>query len=275
MLVGTGYAYGTAISGSGGSATLTAGGSESKPTVTIRVVYPGEHSTSKDVTVSVGAPTLKVATTRYIPAAKAGDSSDWIEIATYGGHSLIIRKDRLADAVTVVSRDYVGTDKQAAVNNWFAGTATLAANAPLRNYVTQNDAISTLGVLYDSVDSFSKPVQGTAGATGNDVAFLGSADELMRFCSLMVTHTAGNYIASSADAKANYNMLNWNHKVEFLRSTSPHSSHGAGTTLYYPTYPSYGGLVCGTNNSYDPLPYYIRPMMWIDNQAGAALFESR
>jgi hypothetical protein len=217
-----------------------------------------------------------VATTRLITAASAGDTSDWLEIATYGDYSLIVRKNELATTVSsVAGSDYSTSPQHTAVNTWFAGTSTLGSGAALRNYAVQNTALTDRGAFSNRIDGFSKPKVGTLGASGNDIAFLPSFAEFAGFLSLKYHPNSTPYPASPAGAQTNYRDLIFNHsRVEIGRST------GTGiyltSSLRSPTDPESNlrGLAGGAANNYSP-PYYIRPMIWIDNEAGADLFESR
>ena len=78
-----------------------------------------------------------VTSTRYIPKDKAGDTSDWLEIAsvkTKDGdrYSMIVRKDY----VTKASMGYAQV--QTYIDSWYKGTTTLIADAALRTVAVAN-----------------------------------------------------------------------------------------------------------------------------------------
>jgi len=143
---------------------------------------------------------------RILPAAKAGDSSNWIEIARNGNYSLIVRQnyintygnghdgDPLWNIVNFyndgITTNYGNSNLRGVINGWFNGTASLGdklgANANLRNFTVTNSVMSKFGTMADPAksmtDGFSKPTTVKSG-TGYDVAFALSYSESANFCS--------------------------------------------------------------------------------------------
>ncbi|MCL2461767.1 MAG: hypothetical protein FWF44_03815 [Defluviitaleaceae bacterium] len=164
---------------------------------------------------------------RTLPAAKAGDTSDWIEIATNGGYSLLVRADfiqiRSGDTrpdwntayfgSTTVYKDSIVRDD---INKWFTGNSSaatvLSPTANLRNYTVKNNSLTTATGVGSTTagltNSFSKPIA-EADRTGLDVAFALSYSEAANFCS--TTHevrTANPEMQASPQlAINNYNKL--------------------------------------------------------------------
>jgi len=169
---------------------------------------------------------------RILTAARAGDVSDWVEIAQYGGYSLIVRANYInlhPNEVMSGKRIYgdpawqhtpfgtttaYGTSLiRNKINEWFNGAAPGAAdklplNATLRDYTVYNNAGTTLGTSTTTTaltNGLSTP--GTVSApTGDDVAFALSYGEAANFVSLL-HFLRGVYIANqpgSAVAVANY-----------------------------------------------------------------------
>jgi len=162
---------------------------------------------------------------------KTGDSSEWIRIATSGGYSLIVRKNYInihtgsghygdpAWQYTPfgTTNAYKGSTLQAKINSWFKTNVNvtngdnLPANARLRSYTVQNDAVDKLGTgstQAGMTNAFSKPSSYQAG-DGDNVAFALSYTEAANFCSK--THdirTANPQIQpSGAQAAANFGKL--------------------------------------------------------------------
>ncbi|MDR1993219.1 MAG: DUF6273 domain-containing protein, partial [Nitrososphaerota archaeon] len=212
---------------------------------------------------------------RILSANMAGDTSDWIEIATCGDYSLIVRKDVLpigGMAYDSQSNHYPISDARTQVNNWFKNT--LNSNARLRDFTSTNDAISNLG-YHGLIDyGISKPT-GAMAKTGDDVAFLLSFAEAARFCSTQYFDSiAQTFKQSSSTAYNNFYKLNVapvdQHEREgkwWLRS--PGSAHAREASVV-----EKGGFVIwgipyerGTVNQYNIANYWvkIRPALWVNS----------
>jgi hypothetical protein len=242
---------------------------------TVKATSSYDNTKSGTLSVSVVNITPVVATTRYIPAANAGDTSDWLEIATHGDYSLIVRKSSLSTTVASPGTTYSSSAQRTGVNTWFAGSTTLAADAPLRDYALQNNALSDRGVFANRTAGFSKPKAGTTGATGDDTAFVASFAEMAAFSSLKYHPGAAPYPASPAEAQTNYNAFTFDHAyLEIGRSTATYPIYCNALRNPSDSDSNLLGLVGGASTGTSG-PYYIRPMMWVDADAGAALFENR
>jgi hypothetical protein len=180
---------------------------------------------------------------------------------------------------------YVGSPQQLAVNTWFADTSMLKANAPLRNYAVKNTALSNLGSESNVDIGFSQPVPGSIGATGDDIAFLPSAGEFFKYCSIRYEYRG---YGSSTEAKANFNYLPTTPvpapvTVQFDLSRSPFERSGGATltiAILLNSNSAWGsnkGLIGVLDTSAQPAPYAFRPVMWVysGTSGGAALFENR
>jgi hypothetical protein len=269
--------------GSGGtmdSATGIFTGATTVGTYTVTATSVEDPTKKATVQLNVAAATVNVASTRYIPAAKAGDTSDWIEIATSEHYSLLVRRDNIPQTAAASASNYTTSPQRTAVNDWFAGDSTMGDSAPLRRFAMKNSAMTYVGVHTSLQTGRCVPAAGTDGATGDDVAFLGSYAEYGLFCSLQNdSGTPPPYTPAVAGAQANFNMLNFaGNGVEPGRSSSDTSRpRYAGSALYSSTYANQDlrGMIGVCVPDIDPAPYYIRPMLWIDNTAAAALFENR
>ena len=162
-------------------------------------------------TQSVLAADPTVTTGRILSATMAGDNSDWIEIAQFGGYSLIVRKTVIGYQGFGSTSYYPNSSAYTTVNNWFKNT--LSSGARLRDYTVNNDAKSRLGYWAVPSDGFSKPypeAAPTAARTGDDVAFLLSFGEAAVFCSSQYVINNGlSYAPSSNNAYSNFSALEW------------------------------------------------------------------
>ncbi|MCL2487637.1 MAG: FIVAR domain-containing protein [Oscillospiraceae bacterium] len=162
---------------------------------------------------------------KILPAEKAGDSSDWIEIARNGGYSLIIRKNYIniqsqsshygdpawQQTSYGSTKNYNTSTARDKINEWFRGTAAsaadnLGANANLRNHTVKNNAANTLGsgtVPSGYNDGFSKPIA-EPDRTGLDVAFALSYGEAANYISKRYDWDGGASAESSQLAKNNF-----------------------------------------------------------------------
>jgi hypothetical protein len=209
---------------------------------------------------------------RILSADKAGDVSDWIEIARYDGYSLIVRKNYLnivglvADVygqplyqytsyADPLSNDYLasGSLVRDYINKWFNNEATtqgskvdnLSPDARLHDYTVQHNAINMLGTTANTeslTDGFSTPLPTQAG-TGKDVAFALSYSEAAQFLSISHDIYGMNPEIQPSDsiAQVNFAKLAIPPSVTspqlrdfsmWLRSPSQDSSNVAGSLLY-------------------------------------------
>jgi hypothetical protein len=143
----------------------------------------------------------------------------------------------------------------------------------------ENTALANGGDWKNLATGFSSPVSGTVGTTGDEVAFLPSFAEQVAFCSLGYSVAGSTYPASPAGAQVNLNALNILHsKCEIGRSTTTEAPTAVCTTLFSTSFapnPLGAGIVGPLIPTSVTAPYYARPMMWVNNQAGASLFENR
>jgi len=121
-----------------------------------------------------------VATTRRLSAARVGDDSDWIEIATNGRYSLILRVDNIGTSrfnPEGGGNNFVGSEAQAAVDNWWNTVSSLAS---IRTNAVGHNALTRLGHFGDAdeSDGFSNPIGGS-----ESWPFLLSVQEAARFVS--------------------------------------------------------------------------------------------
>ncbi|MCL2654878.1 MAG: FIVAR domain-containing protein [Coriobacteriia bacterium] len=164
---------------------------------------------------------------RVLPPAKTGDSSSWVEIATSGGYSLIVRANYINVSPTTghqndptwqylsygTTNAYGSSALRNAINAWYAGTASgsavdnLTAGARLRSFTVMNNAKTVLGTDNSAdgglTNGFSKPTK-TKLSYGDDVSFALSSCELANFVSEgYVTVPGGTTTAASSQAAAN------------------------------------------------------------------------
>ena len=170
---------------------------------------------------------------RTLDSTKTGDRNGivWVEIATNGEYSLIVRSNYLNVYPSGMKDDpawqYItygpstnytdGNNRvRNAINNWFKGTAgsaadNLPANARLRDFTVKNTAISALGSGTATSgsginDGFSKPTT-EADRTGLDVAFALSYGEAANFLSKTYSYGGGQSSQSSNLAKNNFDKI--------------------------------------------------------------------
>ncbi|MDR0458886.1 MAG: DUF6273 domain-containing protein, partial [Coriobacteriales bacterium] len=214
---------------------------------------------------------------RILSASQAGDNSDWVEIATNGDYSLIIRRSNLSIGSMFFSKNgannplYSISQVRDAVNNWFNNT--LPANARLRSFTVSHDALTSVktGQFLDMDMALSKPTT-TSVKTGNDVAFLLSFPEAARFCSRYYANSYTTVTPSSALAQANYNKLinpypdttAYQHNTWYLRSpgnyqTNP--SQVASVGGHNAQIPEGSVWSTSVNSGYA----YVRPALWVNS----------
>jgi len=221
-----------------------------------------------------------VVANRVLSASMAGDSSDWIEIAQYGGHSLILRKNNIQASGFGSSNQYSSSTARSVVNNWFKNT--LSSGARLRSFTVTNNAASPLylGSWSNTGNGFSTPT-GVAVSTGDDVAFLLSFAEAAIFCSTQYcSYYGSSYTKSSNAATANFNKLTPIGGVQpqnhwWLRSPGDPSysgTSGRACTVGLGGFNSWGNdAMQGAVNQYQISSNIIgiRPALWV----GSGIFD--
>jgi hypothetical protein len=184
-----------------------------------------------------GSPTV-ANTGRYIDGSKIGDSSDWLEIATMDGYSLIIRVDALS-AKTFAEQ--ASTD----VMNWYQ--KIFQPTSALRPYISKNDAGWKTGDINNLTAGRSKPTGVLATKTDNDTCFPLSYGEYAQYCSNAAVDSSGKEKASGTDAKANYARITHEEQL-----TATYVSTGSGRLI--------GGTVKAVSNTDSAT---VHPAMWI------------
>ena len=216
------------------------------------------------------------ATGRELETDKTGDTAKWIEIATNGNYSLIVRTEYIPWHTTSPDdENFVWTifgtgayntsncKVREIINNWFTGNnspvAKLAANAPLRNFTVKNTALNNLGSVNQEnslTAGFSSPVA-TPDGTGNDVAFALSFIELVNFCSkTYLTYNEGNK-TSTGVAPTNFDKISIPFPSTYgIWTRSPGSSGRSGAILK-------GGYAYQVYNTDGYNMVY--PALWVDS----------
>ena len=206
---------------------------------------------------------------RVLPASKAGDNSDWVEIARYGGSSLILRKDTINRSGFGSTTQYGSSTVRNIVNSWFK--STLAGSARLRNFTSKSNAASQLGYWANIGNGLSTP--GTAAGTGDDVAFILSFAEAALFCSTQyVSSNGANYTKSSATAIANFNKLTplplYAQPANHWWLRSPGGVAYRVCTIGLGGFNTWGlDMQNGAVNQYekDSNIIYVRPALWVNS----------
>ncbi|MCL2060364.1 MAG: InlB B-repeat-containing protein [Oscillospiraceae bacterium] len=197
--------------------------------------------------LSVALPMMSVAaapggyptpvTGRVLTTALSGDTSNWIEIARYGDYSLIVRANYINQQIYRFNEPqwqtpnygstnaYMNSIPRNAINNWFNSLTPnpvkvgidilpdfLPANARLRNFTMQHNAVGNLGTRYTATtqyDGISYPTSYQVGA-GLDIAFALSYSEAANYLSITRMWkgiTTADYYSPS-QAAANFRQLN-------------------------------------------------------------------
>ena len=245
------YYYGDPVGGNG-TLDSTADGLE-KDDVIYYKDSNGNMTTTKPSKPIVDKPTI--APGRELTTDKTGDDVKWIEIATNGDYSLIVRSDYinvlgnnkgnpLFQAPPFGSNNnYVGSNIQRMINDWFNGSSdgdNLSGSARLRNFTVTNNAVDKLGTGCSETggldDGYSKPT-GQAAKTGNGISFALSFGEAANFISkeYATTFTGGNYANSSATAVANYGKLALQDPAYGVWLRSPGTNAGAASSIHFAT----------------------------------------
>ena len=213
---------------------------------------------------------------RVLSMSKAGDSSDWVEIAKSGDYSLILRKDVLPVGYvnfpkSGTNNNYTVSNARDVVNNWFKNT--LSSSAKLRDFTVKHNALNDLGGFASTTYGLSTP-NGMSARTGDDVAFLLSFAEAANFCSMQYGTSTTSWTKSPTVARNNFAKLTqlptsppqrdfwWLRSAGFSNtnvcSVGTHSSAMANTVWASSALSSSGATYV-----------YIRPALWV----GSGIFD--
>ena len=191
--------------------------------------------------------------------AQTGDGT-WIEIATSGPFSLIVRAETIGITAYSPSPMVAYADQDIdnpatlryAINNWYDNT--LASDAPLRDYVIAHDALARPGHASNNISDatgFSLP-RGVVPST-SDVAFPLSFQEAASYLSTS-WHNGGTFVPSGSDAIANFNKLQDGGRRSWLRSPSTIVGEMTGLNADGSVARNYGVTLTGV---------YARPALWV------------
>ena len=223
---------------------------------------------------------------RTLSAIKAGDNSDWIEIAKYGDYSLIIRQTPITSKLTyfhdqhknLADNKYVFSVIRKTINNWYNNT--LSQTARLRNFAVGNDIDPVKMWNTGTVGVFNGPKStpnGIAKPKGEEVAFALSFAEAAQFCGTQYVTTTASVIACPAIAIKNFNKLlpKGNGSTDpnpayWLRSDGIGSSTIAAGCVAYTGGSPYDNTK-GRVHQHTVIGHYghYRPAMWV----GSGIFE--
>ena len=196
--------------------------------------------------------------------AQTGDGT-WIEIATHGAFSLIVKATEIERSPFSTSPLVLYADQDIdtpgslryVMNNWYDNK--LAANAPLRDYVVGHDAIARTGITMNNdteISGFSSP----RGLTPNDtdVAFPLSYQEAARYFSRTYHNGVAN-VPSDANAIANFNkglFTPSSSRTIALRTASLVTGRATGISVN-------GGGVMGSAGPVPTSSEYVVPALWV------------
>jgi hypothetical protein len=212
---------------------------------------------------------------RVLSKTKAGDSSDWVEIARNGNYSLILRKDVLPLGfvdfpASGINNIYRTSNARNVVNDWY--NCTLSYSARIRSFAVTNNALTDIGYFSALNQGISKP-SGTSARTGDDVAFLLSFGEAASFCSMQYATSSSSWVASSANARANFAKLTPLPSVPAARDfwwlRSPGQT-GTDTSSIGSHNPAMANCVWSSSSVAGRGYCYIRPALWVSS----GIFES-
>jgi len=224
---------------------------------------------------------------RILTPQDTGDKVNWVEIARYGNYSLIVRSSYLNwysqasrygnsawqymsyPASSGVAR-YSTSTVRTYINKWFNGTAyacadNLPANARLRSYTMQNNAMTALGTastLASQTNGFSTPYT-TQVRYGDDIAFALSFSEAMNFMSLKYDQRGRNpqITPSSAIAQSNFAKISIPQEWEYgawLRSPGDYTGTAGAVDYTGRVFQFWGD----TNGGLEKGMLY--PALWVD-----------
>jgi uncharacterized repeat protein (TIGR02543 family) len=235
---------------------------------------------------------------RILTANKAGDTSDWIEIAKYNEYSLIVRKNFInfyGAATNYSTNPYwqcctYGTDNiyyrsysgsgctvRSHINDWFTRNVTgpyvdnLNATARLREYVVGNNARDACGMVASEAampDGLSYPNPNSTQIT--DFAFALSYSEVANFLSKSYDIRVGigyppEVRNSSFPASQNFEKITTHPSpyAMWLRTSGDISGFAGCLYLYTPSDSSYGRAfqidISSTNTG------LVYPALWVQS----------
>jgi hypothetical protein len=203
---------------------------------------------------------------RSLTGTTVGDTgSDWLEIATKGNYSLIVRKTALSETTAfgaANNNDYTQADSgsnylRAKINTWYAG---LDSESALRTKAVTNNAMSRLGTsIVNTQDGYSLPLGTLAGEATEDMAFPLSSNEAISFLSKGY-RTQTNGLTMVENAANTPPLLNWSALDD---ETSVYSwLRSPGTAAATVSILSTVGTVYGTTTTETS---YGRPALWVSS----------
>jgi len=241
---------------------------------TAAVYVSGSGSGTGEPTVADGG--------RILDYSKTGDSSSWLEIARWGGYSLILRMNPIDSCCfnKVASNNrYADSGLRDYLNFWFNNAnnpgPNLPQNARIRDFTVSNNALSKLG----SATTANGMANGLSTPTGDkyrfgiDIAFALSHAEAAFFCSKQWSGVGTGWVASTPAAQANFNRLGFGNETNIWLRT-PYEPRGyndpacgvlrgiGGTVTFFSLQYWYTGP-CG--------PYWVfyrnqaSPALWVDS----------
>lgn len=204
------------------------------------------------------------------------DTSRWIEIARYRGHSLIFRVDPLLDKPIHFDQSstyagYTDSSAQVMINRWFD---RLSPESSLKRYAVGNTAVSNIGCYREISDSTFQDVYRSprpCEEQGNGISL--PIIEGTKSAFLPSFQEAKKYVSYSSDKECdsykNYNMLqvlsllyfpeNKKYiKDSWLRSPGEYT----GTCSYLGRVFLTGSINCKSVQS----ECFIRPCIWVDSK---------
>jgi|GEM_PF-1722151 len=245
--------YTTLDSIQGGSNILSIALDETAP-ITVRADCYQDDSYG-EITIYVQEPSPStiptVAVTRQLSPAQTGDTSNWLEIATHGNYSLLLRSDSIGYSEFNFSggNDYEGSAAQMAVYAWWN---TLPANAYIRQQAVGNNALEHLGDLGSVHDAgFSLPMG------QNETPFLLSFQEASNFASTFWwNNSIGNFTQSTETARTNWGTGRLNQPMDSWWLRSPGDSFGNASFVSLEGYVTEDNITNGNA---------LRPAVWVSS----------
>jgi lipopolysaccharide biosynthesis glycosyltransferase len=192
-----------------------------------------------------------------LSSEKFGDTSHWIQIASSGENSLILRAEALTDKEAIAfgfDGNYEYSALQNVIKAWYYRPGYFQ---PLKNNAVYSDAASTLGTYGKTKDSkgFSKPIlTGKKGVSKSP--FLLSFQEAASFASTCYECIDEKCCRdSSTNANRNLQILSdWNEFSWYLRSSKNEDSSGIVNE---------DGRILQSSN---PENCRIRPALWVKTE---------
>ncbi|MCL2107529.1 MAG: DUF6273 domain-containing protein, partial [Oscillospiraceae bacterium] len=209
---------------------------------------------------------------RVLPAEKAGDTSDWIEIATNGSYSLILRSERIMYAVPFCTHNggsscdpevcpiYEGGTAQSEINSWFNGKN----GTPIYKKAVTNDVMDQIGQYVADGTTVTKNSEGISSPSGTfangaaNTAFLLSYQEAVMYCSTEFYNGSAYVPNTNTHASDNWNLL--------ADKSTPSTAWWLRTPYLPP-----GVRVINSNGRvqsdtvYPATSYGLRPAIWVDS----------